>query len=163
MTDLQGHFNDAVRLAHQFLQTGEPKVQCVLHAYARAGGLAFGDGCPIAFVAQQIQNGDPLLTEMLLHAGIVLTDDAPGSVRPHPLKQRDRIALHQHRCSNAVNTHIDARTGGTPWWGHLLTQLIRLHANTFHVGRRRTAFLHLLQAQHPTLLPLFERATGIRA
>lgn len=161
MTELQAHFNDAVRLAHQFLRTGAPDAKLVLHAYADAGGLAFTDGCPIAFVAQQVENRDPMLTDLFLHVGLILSDDAPGSTRPHPFRARDRILMHEHRCSVAITSGID--DGGTPWWSSLLTTLIRLHANAHHVGRRRAAFLHLLHNQHPTFLPLFERATGVRA
>jgi hypothetical protein len=106
---------------------------------------------------------DALLPELLAHCGVILVDDPPRRTA-HPLKWDQRALLIDNKVRALLASGLDPDTGNSPpLYGAWLTRQVAAHANAFHVGRRRVAFLALLRDRNPAFLPLLARATGIRA
>lgn len=169
------NFDEAVALAHDFLGScmqGNATPQQVLAMLTEVGGACYTDSAPGAFLDQQVENGDPLVDELLLRCLVILEDDSPRR-RPapftvggtdestRPVTPAERVGTQEHRVRVLLTLGTDPFTGRPPMWGRELTRLIALHADAFHVGRRRAAFIALLRARTPEFQDLLRRATGV--
>jgi hypothetical protein len=169
MRDVQQRFFEAAQLARDYLNdtlTGSGSARQVLLAYCSAGAaLTCGDAdLPSVFMDEALETGrDALLPELLAHCGVILVDDPPRRTA-HPLKWDQRALLIDNKVRALLASGLDPDTGNSPpLYGAWLTRQVAAHANAFHVGRRRVAFLALLRDRNPAFLPLLARATGIRA
>lgn len=173
---LKENFDAAHRLALDYLgdrMQGTATPQKVLGILTDAGGACYTDNSAGAFLDQQIENGDQLVEELLLHCGIILVDDAPqrrpapftvaGTDEPttRPITPAERVGIQEHRVRVLLVLGRDPWTSHPPVWGRELTRLIALHADAFHVGHRRAAFIALLRARTPEFQDLLKRATGV--